>query len=326
MIRGLGRGLQRSGGSLREILAKSDRQVIKNLFEQAARDMTGEHDIPHRVEAIQIVGLGPINPAMSSLPSLLDASQPDEIQLAALRAISELPDPRVGRVVIEHWKSLSPIVRREAVEVLFARAERLNLLLDAIEAKELSVSELDSARKKALLNHSDARLRERATKLLTNEPKSDRARAIADARPALSLVGEREKGRALFRKICIACHKAEGQGEAIGPDLATVVGRTPEDLLVHILDPNREVLSQYLDYSIATTDGRLFTGMISGETASSVTLKRAGGVSDVIPRNRIEAISSSGVSLMPEGLEKGLSPQDFADLITFLKSIQSSSK
>ncbi len=141
-------------------------------------------------------------------------------------------------------------------------------------------------------------------------------------RPALALTGDREKGRAAFKKVCATCHKAEGVGIDVGPNLATVTGRTPEDLLLHILDPNREVQPTYVNYNVATTDGRILTGIIADESANAVTLKRAEGVTDVVPRSRIETIASTGQSLMPEGLEKGMNAQDFADLITYLRGIQ----
>ncbi len=92
--------------------------------------------------------------------------------------------------------------------------------------------------------------------------------------------------------------------------------------MIHILDPNREVPADYVNYNVATTDGRVVSGLIAEETANAVTLKRAEGATDVIPRARIESIASTGLSLMPEGLEKGLAPQDLADLIAYLRSIQ----
>ena len=129
------------------------------------------------------------------------------------------------------------------------------------------------------------------------------------------------RGGPCSRRRAHACHKAEGRGEDVGPDLATVTGRTPEDLLIHILDPNREVPPQYLDYSVATADGRVVTGLIAAESAGSVTLKRGGGVIERRPSRSIEAIASSGVSLMPEGLEKGLTNGDLADLISYLRGL-----
>ncbi|HEV3167866.1 MAG TPA: c-type cytochrome, partial [Isosphaeraceae bacterium] len=126
-------------------------------------------------------------------------------------------------------------------------------------------------------------------------------------------------------KVCATCHRAEGQGTQVGPDLATVTGRTPEDLLTHILDPNREVPPSYLNYTLATSDGRVVSGLIADESATAVTLKRAEGATDVIPRSRIEQIASTGLSLMPEGLEQGVDPQAMADLIAYVRSLQAAS-
>ncbi len=125
----------------------------------------------------------------------------------------------------------------------------------------------------------------------------------------------------MFKKVCATCHRAEGVGVDVAPNFATITGRSPEDLLVHILDPNREVAPNFVNYSVETTDGRILTGLIAEESANAVTLKRAEGATDVIPRSRIESISSTGLSLMPEGLEKGLEPKDFADLIAYIRSL-----
>ena len=133
------------------------------------------------------------------------------------------------------------------------------------------------------------------------------------------VTGDKIKGQAIFRQVCATCHKADGIGVEVGPNLATVASRNPEDLLIHILDPNREVAPQYVNYAVALNDGRVLSGMISDETAASVTLKRAEGAVDVLPRSRIEAIKSSGFSLMPEGLEANLKAQDLADLIAYIR-------
>lgn len=137
----------------------------------------------------------------------------------------------------------------------------------------------------------------------------------------LTLDGRPERGHALFLKACATCHRVLGEGVEVGPDLATGAGRSADDLLLHILDPNREVAPNYVNYNVATTDGRTISGIFASEPATSLTLKRALGVTDVVPRAQIEAVASTGLSLMPEGLEKGQTPQDLADLIAFLRSI-----
>jgi len=323
VVLGLGLGLQRSGGSLRDALRGPAGETLKGVFDRASDVAKGDGPAGPRVDAIRLLSLGSVDQALAVVPDRLDAREPTPVQLAAVQTLADLPDPRVGPAILGHWKSLSPAVRREAVEALFARPERLQALLEAIESKTVTASDLDPARQKLLLTHPNGSFRSRAEKALGGAARADRGATIAAFRKALGLTGEREKGRDVFKKVCATCHKAEGQGVDVGPNLATVTGRTPEDLLIHILDPNREVAPNFVNYNVETTDGRILTGLIAEESANAVTLKRAEGVTDVVPRARIESIASTGLSLMPEGLEKGLEPQDFADLIAYVRGIQS---
>ena len=99
----------------------------------------------------------------------------------------------------------------------------------------------------------------------------------------------------------------------------SVAGRPEEDLLVAILDPSREAAPDGLGVVVLTTNGQTLTGLLAEETPSAIRLRRAEGVEDVIPRGEIEALRPTGRSLMPDGLEQVLSPQDVADLIAFLR-------
>src|SRR5205823_5247929 len=145
----------------------------------------------------------------ASLPELLSARQPVEVQLATLQALGGLDDPRVGPAIVDRWKALSPSVRREAAEVLFARSDRVASLLDAIEARTILAGELDSARAAQLLSHRDVPIRERAARLVGNASRVDRGRAVDAMRPSLTKAGDRTRGRAIFEKTCASCHMAE---------------------------------------------------------------------------------------------------------------------
>jgi putative heme-binding domain-containing protein len=166
-------------------------------------------------------------------------------------------------------------------------------------------------------------VRARASKVIDNESLTvrDRKAALATLQVVLTLDGRPERGHAVYLKACATCHRLRGEGVEVGPDLETVAGRSADDLLLHILDPNREVAPNYVNYNVATADGRTISGIIASESASALTLKRAGGAADVVPRNQIEAVASTGLSLMPEGLENGQTPQELADLIAFVRSI-----
>lgn len=317
---GIGNGLKRSGKTLAQVVP--DRAILTRYFDAARTAAQGRGSVASRIDAIQILGLAPADAAVDVLAGLLDAREPSNVQLAALQTLGTFNDPKVGPKIVAQWKSLSPTVRREAVEVMLARADRVLLLLDAIGKKEIPANDLDPARQTTLRNDRRPAVRDKAKAVLAELAKSDRTQVILALKPALTLEGKRDHGRTVFKATCATCHKAEDMGVEVGPNLATVTNRSPEDLLVHILDPNREVPANYVNYSVATTDGRVVTGLIASETGNAIVLKRAEGATDTVIRDQIEQIAASGQSLMPEGLEKGLNAQDFADLIAFLKSLQ----
>lgn len=315
---GLKRGLERAGVKGYSFPIAQ----LEPLFDRAAEVASGPGREAERVDSIRLLALAPPGRRLAVLPDLLDANQPPAVQLSALRGLAESTDPEVGRVVTDHWKSLSPALRREAAEVLLSRPERTAALLDAVLARRIAPSDLEPARRAQLVAHPRADLRRRAADLLGPGTKSDRAAVVRAFRPALETAGDRARGRAVFLKVCSTCHRAEGVGAEVGPNLATVAGRSPEDLLVQILDPNREVAPGFVNYNVATTDGRVVSGLVAEETATSVVLKRAEGVTEVVPRARIESLRATGLSVMPEGLENGLSTQDVADVVAFIRGIQ----
>ena len=201
--------------------------------------------------------LGPVDRALEVLPDLLDAREPVEVQLAALQALADLPDRRVGPAIVEHWKALSPAVRREAVEALFARPDRLDALLDAIEAKAIAAADLDPARRKQLLDAPDPTIRDRAAKLLGDAARPDRGAVDrrVPARPSSS-TGDRERGRAVFLKVCATCHRAEGQGSTSGPTWRRSPAGRPRTCWSTSSTRTARSRANYVNYTVATTDGR----------------------------------------------------------------------
>ena len=126
----------------------------------------------------------------------------------------------------------------------------------------------------------------------------------------------------IFDRECLACHKLGERGHAVGPNLAGVRRKTPEEILVSILDPNREVSPEFLEYTVALDDGRVVTGLVAAETPASLSLRGREGAEQTILRRNVAEIASTGKSLMPEGLEKTIPPPEMSDLIAFLLRIQ----
>jgi putative heme-binding domain-containing protein len=243
------------------------------------------------------------------------------VQSAALDTLARHSDPRIAQAIIEAWPSLGPRLRSQAAEALFSRKAWLAAFLDAAEAEKVSLTDVDAARRNVLESHPDKELRKRAAPLLA-KLKTGRRQDVVDAyRSSLTAQGDRSRGRQVFQKVCAACHRLEGVGHEIGPSLAAFRNRGSEALLVNVLDPNREVNPQYLNYVLITRDGRSMTGMISAETANSVTLRRAEDITDTVSRNDIEELRSSNLSIMPEGLEKQIDPAAMADLLAYLSGV-----
>ena len=130
--------------------------------------------------------------------------------------------------------------------------------------------------------------------------------------------GNRERGKTVFARVCASCHQLAGVGHPVGPSLSALTDTSPQALLTAVLDPNREVDARYASYSAVLKDGRVLSGLIQAETASAITLKRQDGQADVILRTELEEIKTLGRSLMPEGIENDLKPDELADLFALI--------
>ncbi len=310
-------------GVVRENLAKHGAgvdQMLTKLFQESLATARDEHAKPQqRADAVAGLALGSYAEASPVLIELLQPQQPRVIQLAALAALGQFANADTATPVLAAWPSMSPAVRLQAANLLLSRATSAKALLAAIKDKQLSPHDLDPTTIQRLKTHADADVRKQAEQLLSGG-NQQRAAVIESYRDALNLTGDVAHGREVFRKTCAVCHRREGFGTEVGADLATVVTRTPEALMIAILDPNREVDPKYVQYTVLTTDGLAVSGVITGETATSVTLTAAEKVTKTIPRADIEQLQSTGISLMPEGLEKVLDKQSLADLIAYLRS------
>jgi putative heme-binding domain-containing protein len=194
----------------------------------------------------------------------------------------------------------------------------LGRLLTALEKGDVAPGQLDAARRHRLLIHRDEKVRSRAAKLFAGTGSTDRQKVVKEHAGALSLAGDAARGKAAFAKHCAACHRLDGVGHEVGPDLAALANKTPAYLLGEVLDPNRNLDSRYVQYTATTTRGLTYTGLLAAETATSITLKLQEGRTQPLLRADVEQLSSSGQSLMPEGMEKDLSRQDLADLLAYL--------
>lgn len=312
-----GKHLPLQGGRDRDAVAAASAHVLASATQVAANSAA---QMPERVAACRLLAYGP-QEAVQQLAAIVRSSEPQPLRLEALRALVQHDAPLVGEVLTEMLERReTPRIRRETIDALLAQRGRLHLLLTALERGVLAATELDQYQTRQLLEHPEAEIRERATRLLAAALPADREQALASYRPALKLAGNARHGRDVFRKHCITCHRIGDLGVDVGPSIADERSKSPEQLLVDILQPSRSIDANYRAYIVVTLEGTVYTGVVQSETASSITLRLPEGKQISLLREEIEELQVSNSSLMPDGLERNISMQEMADLIAFIKN------
>ncbi len=302
---------------------KASLQQVAKLFE-AARVIVIDKHAPRdeQAQAIRLLGRGLDHQEedRATLTKLLVPQSADEVQADAIAALGRLRDPQVPELLLRGWKGYAPALRSQALDILFRRDEWVKATLDALEHQQILPFEIDAARRQRLLQHRSAAIRDRAAKLLAGAVNSDRQKVIDAYRSVLTMTGDSKRGVQVFTKTCATCHQLAGIGHQVGPDLASLGDKSPESLLIAVLDPNRAVEARYINYVAQTKNGQTFTGVLASETGNSITLVGPEGKKQVILRTDLEELVSSNKSVMPEGLEKDLKAEDLADLFAFIRA------
>jgi putative membrane-bound dehydrogenase-like protein len=320
-LKGIADGLSRRGGRLADVvrdgpLASWLAEVFRTTARLAADASAGSK---RRIEAMGLLAHASWESAGRSLEALLDDPIP-EIRVAAVRSLAAQDRPEIAPLLMRPWRSYTPALRREVLEAMFHTPARIELLLSAVEKKTVKPGDIDAARTRHLLQHPRAEIRSRARKLLQDSLPADRKSVLAQYRAALKLAGDAGKGREIFKKNCATCHRIAGIGVDVGPDISDTRTKTMAALLVDILNPNQAIDNNAINFVVVTKSGKSLNGIIVAENAAGITLRRAEGLTDTILREDIDTIQSTGVSLMPEGLEKSITVPEMADLLSFLKN------
>ena len=321
LVGALGEGLKRAGVSLAAADQRGRLQAVFQRAPQLAVD-AGQME-PLRRAAIEVLALVPYGEAAPPLLALMAPTEPPAVQMAAIGTLKKFPDAQVGPALMQRYPGLSPAVRKQIVDALLERTERIDALWSALESRTVRPAELSATQVNALRKHTDERVRQRAGQLLGAANATARQEVYKAFLPALQLAGVPARGQALFEGRCSLCHQYGGRGYEFGPDLGAARSGGKEKLLLSILDPNLEVLAQYYVCSVETKEGESIGGILKNETVTTVTLRQPGGTEKTVPRASIASLKTQSQSFMPEGLEAGLSAQDMADLLAFITNPES---
>ncbi|MFM8287186.1 MAG: c-type cytochrome, partial [Planctomycetaceae bacterium] len=324
LVAAVSRGLRKS--SQRIDLAELPDPVGRALLETTLRgalQAAADPGIPEpaRLQAIGLLATAPWGYSGVVLSERVVPQEPPAVQLAAVQAIGEYPETGLDNLLLERFPQVTAEVQHEIVATLLRRPDRTLALLQAIASGGIPAGVIDATQRQLLLSHRQERVAELAQQALGASAGGERQAIVRDYQAQVAgLKGNPEQGVKVFDRVCATCHQVAGRGHAIGPNLAASAGRETQTLIQHLFDPNQVVLPNYLLYTVLDTRGQTHSGMIASQTATSLSLRREKETVVTLLRSEIEELNSTGKSLMPEGLEKDLAPQDVSDLAAWLQA------
>src|SRR6185503_3908725 len=199
------------------------------------------------------------------LKALINPKEPDAVQAAAVRAIGRIGGDAIGRLLLANWRAFTGSARIAAADAMYLEPSRVKMLVGALERGEVQPWTLGFRHKRRLIMHPDAAIRETARPLL--EPSAgEREKVVKRYETALDKTGDAARGKAVFRSVCAKCHRLDGMGAEVGPDLATVQNQPKQMLLTDILMPSKSIAQGYEAYVVETASGSTLDGVIGAQT------------------------------------------------------------
>ncbi|MEZ6124040.1 MAG: c-type cytochrome [Planctomycetaceae bacterium] len=301
-------------------LSEAAQKILRMLDEMVSRALDRSRSLNERRTALELLTLQPTESARAALEQMLSPDEHSQLQETAIQVIGQIQPQQAAAILLSHWNSLTPTARATALQILVRRPESTRELLIAIQGGQVASSIIDIDQRIRLLQHSDEAIRTLAGELLGGVVSADRKAVADEYAEAVSMSAAADRGALVFEKTCSKCHRINGKGHNVGPDISDTRNRSRDALLYDILDPNRRVDPQFTAYVVVTNDGRTFNGLLVSEGESDIILRQPEGKEITLPRREIEELQATTKSLMPEGIEKDVSIQQMADLLEFLKA------
>jgi putative membrane-bound dehydrogenase-like protein len=314
----VGDGLYRTASALPLV----DARGLLLPFYVQARDATIAGNLlapATRVAAMQLLGFSTYSYSDLAdwLLILCNPGTIPSVQAAAISTLCRYNDPRAVSALLDKWASLNPLSRTQALDAWLSRDIHVPAVIQAIAARRISTNDLSSIQEDVLRTYPDAAVRERALALF-GPAREHRPEALKEFKSAAQFIGSPDAGRAIFLERCSACHRMGRLGEEFGPDLTGARGLGKDALLEKIIEPNVNVRSNYRTSLLRSKQGDNVLGIEREPNPTTIILRQPGGNQVVWPRLNTDTVQTESWSLMPEGLEQGLTVQSMADLLEYL--------
>jgi putative membrane-bound dehydrogenase-like protein len=261
---------------------------------------------------------------LDSLEVILAEENSSPIKVEAIARSAQLKSNKVPSVLLRHWMHLTSTERNAVcTSLLQAGNEWTSQLVQELEAESIKPRELEPSVVQQLRSLEDKTLRSRVETVL-GQPTA-RAPLVARYLQELKLTGEsnseasKAAGARLFAEQCSVCHRPKDGTPALGPSIENLGHWTNEQWVTAVIDPNQTVEPKFQQSTILTTSGQVFTGIVVERSSQMLRMATTDGKTQEVPSDEVEELKKSSVSLMPEGIEEKLTPQQLGEIISFLR-------
>ncbi len=259
------------------------------------------------------------------MPMLKQLINDPVMRRPAVRALAAFDSQDTPALVLKYYVGWSDEDKADALQTLTSRPRFALALLDAIAAKQVARTDVSAFTIRQMLALKSKQVTQRVEQVWgkIRAPAKDRTAVIAKYKsapaPAALKKANLATGRALFGKHCASCHRLFGEGGNVGPELTGSQRANLDYVLENLVDPSAIVARDYQVSIVATTSGRVLTGIIKAETPQAITVQTQ-NEQVVVPKNEIDSRTVSPLSMMPEGLLNPLRMEEVRDLVAYLAS------
>lgn len=260
--------------------------------------------------------------ALSLAESILMNADSSDCRRQAIQTIGRIGTKDATAVLIQNLSTMTADVQPAAVEALTGREVSAVELLHLVRDKKIPASVINANQARKMLSMKSQLLADLLAKhwgVVRTERDPARQDLVSRMRNELRISeGDPVAGRVVFRKLCGQCHKIYGEGAEVGPDITRNGRASFEQLLSNVFDPSLVIGASYQGLTVVTKEGRVISGLPAEDSPQRVVLRVQGDKHEIIARADIEDVLPSKLSLMPEGLEKQLKPEEMHDLFAFI--------
>lgn len=260
--------------------------------------------------------------ALSLAEFILKSSKSVDVRRRAVQAIGRVGTKSAAELLLRQLPELPADVQPAAVETLTDREDSAMALLELVRDAKISASLINANQAQKMLSMKSKPLAEMVSKhwgVVRTERDPARIEFISRMRNELRTSdGDPVAGRVVFKKVCGQCHKMYGEGAEVGPDITRNGRASFEQLLSNVFDPSLVIGASYQALTVVTKEGRVVSGLPVEDSPQRIVLKVQGDKQEIIARSDVEEVVPSKLSLMPEGLEKQIQPQEMHDLFAYI--------